>query len=53
MWSQLLQPLFVVLVQAALVVVDENARGDVREYSTLHGIYKGERPLYHIPLSYP
>jgi hypothetical protein len=25
----------------------------VREYSTLHGIYKGERPLYHIPLSYP
>jgi hypothetical protein len=24
----------------------------VRQYSTLHGINKGQSPLYHIPLSY-
>jgi hypothetical protein len=32
------------------VVVDEHTRSNVRQYNTLHSIYKGQRPLYHIPL---
>jgi hypothetical protein len=51
MRSQPLQPLLIVRVEAPLVVVDENAGRDVRQYSTLHGIYKDQRPLCRIPLS--
>jgi len=36
---QPLQPLFVVRAQAPLVVIDEDAGSDVRQYSTLRGIY--------------
>jgi hypothetical protein len=40
------KPHFVIVVQATLVVVDEYAGRNVLR------IYKGQRPLYHIPLSY-
>ena len=46
MWRQLFKPHLIIVVQAALVVVDEYAGGYV------HRIYKGQAPLYHIPLSY-
>jgi hypothetical protein len=46
MRRQFLQPLLIVLVQAILIVIDEHTGSNV------HSIYKGQRPLYHIPLSY-
>jgi hypothetical protein len=51
--AHLLQPLFVIRVQAAFVVVDEDAGRNVRQYSTLHGIYKDQCPPCGIPNSYP
>jgi hypothetical protein len=33
------------MVQATLVIVDEH------RCSNVHGIHKGQYPLYHIPLS--
>jgi hypothetical protein len=51
--GQPFQPLFIVGVQTPLVVVDEHAGRNVRQYSTLHGIYKGQSPLCRIPLSFP
>ena len=50
---QLFEPHLVIVVQAALVVVDEHGCSDVRQYSTLLGIYQGQRPPCGIPLSYP
>ena len=44
---QPVNPHLVIVVQAALVVVDEHTRSNV------HSIYKAQSPLYHIPLSYP
>jgi len=44
--GETLQPLLIILVQAVLTVVDEHTRRNV------HRIYKGQYPLYHIPLSY-
>jgi hypothetical protein len=41
------EPHLVIVVQAALIVVDEHARSNVLR------IYKGQSPLYRIPLSYP
>jgi hypothetical protein len=46
MGSQRFQPLFIVLMQAILVVVDEHTGSNV------HRIYKGQSPLYLMPLSY-
>ena len=43
----------IIMAQAALVVVDEHAGSDVRQYNTLHGIYKGQSPLCGIPLVTP
>ena len=45
MGSQSLQPLFIVLMQSVLVVIDEHAGRNV------HRRYKGQSPLHHIPLS--
>jgi hypothetical protein len=44
---QLFEPHLVVVVQAALVVIDKHTRRNV------HSRYKGQYPLFHIPLSYP
>ena len=41
------KPHFVIVVQATLIVVDEYRCGNVLR------IYKGQSPLYHIPLSCP
>jgi hypothetical protein len=46
MGGQTLQPLLIILVQAILVVVDEHTRRNVLR------IYKGQSPLYRMPLSY-
>ncbi len=46
-WYQLLESHLVIVVQAALVIVDEHTRSNV------HRRYKGQYPLYHIPLSCP
>jgi hypothetical protein len=43
---QLFQPLLVIGVQAPLVVVDEHAGGD------MHGVYKGQHIILHMPLSF-
>jgi hypothetical protein len=45
--SQSPQPLFIVLMQAVFIVVDEHTRSNV------HRIYKGQSPLSHIPPSSP
>jgi hypothetical protein len=42
---QFLQPVVVILVQAAFVVVDEHAGCD------MHGVDQGQNLLSHIPLS--
>ena len=44
-WRQFLQPPFIVLVQAAFVVVDEYTGCDV------HSIDEGQNRFSHIPLS--
>jgi hypothetical protein len=49
---QLFEPHLVIVVQAAFVVVDKHTRSNVRQYSTLLGIYKGQSRLYRIPHSY-
>jgi hypothetical protein len=41
---QLLEPHLVIVMKATLVVVDKHAR------SNMHRRYKGQSPLYHIPL---
>jgi hypothetical protein len=51
--SQYLQPLFVILMQAIFVVVDEDAGRDVWQYGTLHGIYRNQCLPCGIPLSHP
>ena len=44
MRGQLLKPLFIVLMQTVLVVIDENGCSDV------HGIHKGQYPLSYTTL---
>ena len=39
-----LQPLFIVLMQAILIVIDEHTRSNV------HGIYRGQSPLSYTAL---
>jgi hypothetical protein len=41
------EPHLAIVMQAALVVVDKHRRGNV------HRIYKGQYPLYRLPLSCP